>query len=174
MQIHVAGSQTDTLRIVRYEELADVPCSITRPLVVLGDRWTFLLVKQAFAGTTRYEDFLDALGIPRGRLADRLDRLVAEGILRREPYKAANSRTRDAYRLTDKGMALYPVLLALRDWGDRFMAPDGPPVHYRHRDCGGEAHVRLECDTCRKELTARDVAPEPGPGMTAAAQTLSP
>lgn len=159
---------------VRYEDLADVPCSITRPLVVLGDRWTFLLVKQAFAGTTRYEDFLESLGIPRGRLADRLDRLVAEGILRREPYKAANSRTRDAYRLTEKGIALYPVLMALRAWGDAFMAPDGPPVHYRHRDCGGEAHVRLECDSCGAELTARDVTPTPGPGMTVAAQLPSP
>ncbi|WP_243841380.1 helix-turn-helix domain-containing protein [Mycobacterium sp. DL592] len=174
MQKVDAESQTDTLTVVRYEELADVACSITRPLVVLGDRWTFLLVKQAFAGTTRYEDFLESLGIPRGRLADRLDRLVDEGILRREPYKAANSRTRDAYRLTDKGLALYPVLMALRDWGDTYMAPDGPPVHYRHRGCGGEAHIRLECDTCHEELTARDVAPEAGPGMTALAQTSSP
>ena len=151
---------------MRYDDLADVPCSITRPLVVLGERWTFLLVKQAFAGTSRFEDFLTALGIPRGRLADRLDRLVAEGILRREPYQAANSRTHDAYRLTEKGLALYPVLLALRDWGDRYMAPDGPPMYYRHRgDCGGEAHVHLQCDACNQELSARDVTPEPGPGM---------
>lgn len=153
---------------MRYEDLAGVPCSITRPLVVLGDRWTFLVVKQAFAGTTRFEDFLTTLGIPRGRLADRLDRLVAEEILRREPYRDGNSRTHGAYRLTEKGLALYPVLLALRDWGDRYMAPDGPPVYYRHRDCGGEAHVHLSCDTCDQELTARDVIPEAGPGLTAA------
>ena len=152
---------------MRYEDLADVPCSITRPLVILGERWTFLVVKQAFAGTSRFEDFLTTLGIPRGRLADRIDRLVAEGILRREPYREGNSRTHDAYRLTDKGMALYPVLLALRDWGDEYMAPDGPPVHYRHRDCGGEARVHLSCGTCDQELTARDVTPEAGPGMTA-------
>lgn len=154
---------------MRYEDLADMPCSITRPLVVLGDRWTFLLVKQAFAGTTRFEDFLTTLGIPRGRLADRLDRLVAEEILRREPYREGNSRTHAAYRLTDKGLALYPVLLALRDWGDRYMAPDGPPVYYRHRDCGGEAHVRLSCDRCDAALTAHDVIPEAGPGLASAA-----
>jgi hypothetical protein len=60
-----------------------------------------------------------------------------------------------------------PVLLALRDWGDQYMAPDGPPVHYRHRNCGGEAHAHLSCDTCHQELTARDVTPEAGPGMKA-------
>ena len=89
----------------------------------------------------------------------------------REPYKSDNGRTHDAYRLSEKGMALYPVLLALRDWGDRFMAPDGPPVYYRHRDCGGEAHVHLECDTCHRELTASDVTPEAGPGMLTAQVT---
>jgi DNA-binding HxlR family transcriptional regulator len=156
---------------VRYEDLADVPCSITRPLVIFGERWTFLLVKQAFAGTSRFEDFLTTLGIPRGRLADRLDRLVAEDILRREPYKEGNARSHDAYRLTDKGLALYPVLLALRDWGDQYMAPDGPPVLYRHRECGGEAHVHLSCDKCDDELTARDITPEAGPGMVAATST---
>ncbi|MBI5103823.1 MAG: helix-turn-helix transcriptional regulator [Solirubrobacterales bacterium] len=147
---------------MRYEELIAQPCSITRPLTVLGDRWTFLVVKQAFAGVRRFDDLQASLGISRSRLADRLDRLVEHGILRREPYK--DTRTRMEYRLTDKGLDLYPVLLAIRDWGDRHMAPDGPPVHYRHRDCGGEAHVHLACDRCGDELTARDVAPAPGPG----------
>jgi hypothetical protein len=69
------------------------------------------------------------------------------------------------YRLTQKGLDLYPVLLAIRDWGDHYMAPEGPPVQYRHRDCGGEAHTHLTCDRCGSELTARDVEPELGPGM---------
>jgi DNA-binding HxlR family transcriptional regulator len=148
---------------MRHEDLADYPCSIIRPLTVFGDRWTFVIVKTAFAGTRRFEDFRAALGISRGRLADRLDRLVEEGILRREPYKAG--RTRYEYRLTEKGLALYPVLIALRDWGDTYMAPDGPPVLYRHAGCGGEAHASVNCDRCGSELSARDVAPEPGPGM---------
>lgn len=156
---------------MRYQDLADCPCSITRPLTVLGDRWTFLLVKQAFAGTRRFEDFHAVLGISRGRLADRLDRLVSEGILRREPYK--DGRTRHQYRLTEKGHALYPVLLALRDWGDRYMAPAGPPVHYRHDGCRGEAHVHITCDHCDQELTARDVLPEPGPGLKPAAAQMA-
>jgi DNA-binding HxlR family transcriptional regulator len=147
-----------------------LPCSITRPLVVLGDRWTFLLVKQAFAGTRRFEDFRAGLGIARSRLADRLDRLVSEGVLSREPYKSDAGRGREEYRLTTKGLALYPVLIALRDWGDTYMADDGPPAYYRHRDCGGDAHVHLVCDECRDEVTAQDVAAEPGPGMTATAR----
>ena len=147
---------------MRYEELIDQPCSITRPLTVLGDRWTFLVVKQAFAGVRRFEDFLASLGVSRSRLTDRLDRLVEHGVLERVPYR--NGRTRHEYRLTQKGRDLYPVLLAMREGGDRYMAPDGPPVHYRHTDCGGEARVHLACNRCGAELDARDVTPEPGPG----------
>ena len=121
---------------MRFEDLADQPCSITRPLTVFGDRWTFVIVKQAFAGVRRFEDFQASLGISRGRLSDRLDRLVEHDILRREPYR--NGRTRHEYRLTQKGLDLYPVLIAIRDWGDAYMAPDGPPVNYRHTTCGGE------------------------------------
>ena len=151
---------------MRFEDLADQPCSITRPLTVFGDRWTFVIVKQAFAGVRRFEDFQASLGISRGRLADRLDRLVEHEILRREPYR--NGRTRNEYRLTQKGLDLYPVLIAIRDWGDAYMAPDGPPVNYRHTTCGGNAHAHIECDKCGERLTARDVTPEAGPGALAA------
>ena len=147
---------------MRYEELSEIPCSIVRPLTLLGDRWTLVLLRQCFAGVRRFEDFQSTLGISRSRLADRLERLVEHGILRREPYK--EGRTRFEYRLTEKGHELYPVLMALRAWGDRYMAEDGPPVAYRHRDCGGEAAIRLECDACGESLTARDVEPAPGPG----------
>lgn len=150
---------------MRHEELIDYPCSIIRPLSILGDRWTFILLKQAFAGSRRFEEFLAAIGISRGRLTDRLTRLVDEGILSKEPYKNTNGRTHHEYRLTQKGHDLYPVLLALRDWGDQYLAPEGPPVHYRHRNCGGEAHAHLTCDICGHELSARDIQPEFGPGM---------
>lgn len=152
------------MRNVRYEELADFPCSITRPLVVLGDRWTLLVLKTAFNGVRRFNAFQATLGIPRGRLQDRLDRLVEHEILVKR--KTADG-TYEEYRLTQKGHDLYPILIAFRDWGDRYMAPDGPPVHFTHRDCGGEAHVTLACDECGELLTARDIAPVPGPGMTA-------
>lgn len=152
---------------MRYEELAEEPCSITRPLVVLGDRWTLVILKYAFSGIRRFNAFQSALGISRGRLQDRLDRLVEHGILVKQ--KAAVG-AHEEYRLTQKGHDIYPILMAIRDWGDTYMAPDGPPARYTHRDrdCTGEAHVRLECDECGTELTARDVTPEPGPGLKGA------
>lgn len=147
---------------MRFEDLADTPCSITRPLVIFGDRWTLLVLKFSFAGVRRFNEFQSALGISRSRLQDRLDRLVSHDILVK--HKPANSAYEE-YRLTEKGHAVYPILMAIKDWGDAYMAPDGPPVHYRHRDCAGEAHANLECDSCGTELTARDIAPTPGPGM---------
>lgn len=147
---------------MRHADNIDVSCSISRPLAVLGDRWTLLVVKQAFGGVARFEDFHTSLGISRSRLAERLERLVQQDVLERVPYR--DVRTRMEYRLTDKGRALYPVIIALRDWGDAYMAPDGVPVHYRHAGCSGEAHAAVICDGCGEQLTARDVAPEAGPG----------
>lgn len=149
---------------MRYDELADYPCSITRPLVVLGDRWTLLVLKFAFAGVRRFSHFEGALGISKSRLQDRLDRLVSNEILIKRP---AETGAHEEYRLTEKGHELYPILMAIKDWGDRYMAPDGPPVHYQHHACGGEAHVTLACDRCMTELTARQVDPQPGPGSRA-------
>ncbi|MEV2224716.1 helix-turn-helix domain-containing protein [Nocardia vinacea] len=148
---------------MRYEELADEPCSITRPLVILGDRWTLVILKYSFAGVRRFNAFQSALGISRSRLQDRLDRLIEHGILVKQ--KAAVG-AHEEYRLTPKGHDIYPILMAIRDWGDTYMAPEGPPVHYRHLDCTGEGHIKLECDSCGTELTARDISAEPGPGLT--------
>ena len=103
---------------MRAAQLAEENCSIARPASLLGDRWTLVILRQAFSGIKRYEDFQTSLGISRSLLSDRLGKLVDAGILRREPYKDA-IRTRERYRLTDKGLDLYPVLMALREWGDR-------------------------------------------------------
>lgn len=151
---------------MRFDDLAEYPCSITRPLTVLGDRWTLLIVKQAFAGVRRFEDFHVSLGISRSRLTDRLDRLIEHDVLYREPYRDGG-RTRYEYRLTAKGHDLYPILIALRDWGDTYMAPDGAPVKYTHKGCTGEVRAHLTCDVCGEAATARDVVPEPGPGAIA-------
>lgn len=160
---------------MRYEQLADLPCSITRPLVVLGDRWTMLILKEAFAGVRRFNAFQANLGISRSRLQDRLGRLIDHEILVRREVTGAEHLE---YRLTRKGHALFPILMAIRDWGDAYMAPDGPPVHYRHRECGGEARVTLACDCCGEGMTAHDVLPVAGAGsgtrsgaITAAAGT---
>ncbi|BAX92008.1 winged helix-turn-helix transcriptional regulator [Mycobacterium shigaense] len=151
---------------MRHDDLHLEPCSILRPLGLLGDRWTMVVLRQAFAGVRRFEDFHSVLGLSRAVLAERLARLVDAGIFERRAYRDAR-RTRHEYRLTDKGMDLYPVLMALRTWGDKYLAPDGPFAHYRHVECGGSAEIHLVCDRCGDELTARDVQLEAGAGLRA-------
>jgi DNA-binding HxlR family transcriptional regulator len=156
---------------VRYDDLADTPCSITRPLVVFGDRWTLLVLKASFTGVRRFNAFQTEIGISRSRLQDRLTRLVEHGILAK---RQAADGDHTEYRLTRKGHDIYPILMAIRDWGDTYMAPDGPPVLYRHRNCTGEGHVALTCDSCGTGLAPHDIVPEPGSGLSAAGTTLSP
>ncbi|WNG89716.1 helix-turn-helix domain-containing protein [Mycobacterium sp. ITM-2016-00317] len=151
---------------MRHDDLAAEPCSILRPLALLGDRWTLVVLRQSFAGVRRFEDFQAGLGLSRAVLAERLQRLVDAGVLQRHAYRD-DRRTRQEYRLTDKGRDLYPVLMALRAWGDKYLAPDGPFVEYRHRGCGGHTHTRLLCDTCGDEITAAEVEVGPGPGLAA-------
>jgi DNA-binding HxlR family transcriptional regulator len=153
---------------MRAAELAEQNCSIARPAALLGDRWTLVILRQAFNGTKRFEDFQGELGISRSLLSERLGRLVEAGVLRREPYKD-EVRTRDRYRLTEMGLDLYPVLMALREWGDRYMAEDGAPLEVRHRGCGGEPTLELRCSACGEEVGARDTEARPGPGVKAAA-----
>jgi DNA-binding HxlR family transcriptional regulator len=141
-------------------------CSIARSLEVLGERWTLLVLREAFRRVRRFEDFQRNLGIARNVLTDRLTRLVDEGILSREPYQ--NRPVRFEYRMTDKGRALWPVMMTLMQWGDRYYGGDaGPPVIVRHRDCGGELTTHLTCAKCGVELGPRDVVGEPGPGAQA-------
>jgi DNA-binding HxlR family transcriptional regulator len=152
---------------MRAAELAEERCSIARPAALLGDRWTLVILRQAFSGIKRFEDFQTTLGVSRSLLSERLNTLVDAGILRREPYKDA-IRTRDRYRLTEKGLDLYPVLMALREWGDRYMAEEGPPLKVRHRGCGGEPTIELRCDRCGEDVDARHAEPVAGPGLRAA------
>jgi DNA-binding HxlR family transcriptional regulator len=140
---------------MRAAEIAEQRCSIARPAALLGDRWTLVILRQAFNGIKRFEDFQETLGISRSLLSERLNRLVEAGILRREPYKDS-VRTRERYRLTEMGLDLYPVLMALRQWGDRYLADDFPPADIRHRDCGGEPTLELRCSKCGEQVGARD------------------
>ncbi len=150
---------------MRFEDLAEAPCSISRSLAVLGERWTLAVVKQAFAGTRRFEDFLAALGISRALLSNRLERLVEAGVLRKAAYES--NRTRYEYRLSEQGLALYPVLQALRAWGDAYLAPQGPPILYTHASCGGSVDVHLTCADCGAPIEAHDVDVAAGPGVRA-------
>ena len=150
---------------MQFADLADEPCSISRSVAVLGERWTLVILKQAFSGTRRFDDFITALGISRSRLSSRLTDLVEHGLLERVEY--FDNRTRFEYRLTERAHDLYPVLMALKDWGDAHLADElGPPWEYRHRGCGGDTHVRLQCDRCGEDVTSRDVEIAAGPGLT--------
>jgi DNA-binding HxlR family transcriptional regulator len=130
-------------------------CSIAGTLEVIGERWTLLIVRDAFLGTRRFDDFQRNLGIARNVLQTRLERLVEEGVLERRQYQERPQRWE--YRLTDKGIDLWPVLVALMSWGDRHVYPDGPPVVIEHRGCGGAVDDRRICTKCGALLEARDV-----------------
>ena len=140
-------------------------CSVARTLAVVGEKWTLLVLREAFYGIRRFADFQANLGVARNLLATRLSTLVDHGILRREAYQEPGSRPRQEYRLTDKGRDLFPALVALLQWGDTYLAdPAGPAVVIQHRDCKQPVHVVLECTSGHRPLTAGDTHPIPGPG----------
>ena len=121
---------------MRRTRFADWDCSVARATDILGDWWTPLVVRSALLGVRRFDDFVEMLGIPRNVLTERLSRLVDEGILRKVAYQEAPVRYE--YRLTEKGLGLYPVIVTLLEWGNEFFEwPDGePPVHLVDRDTG--------------------------------------
>src|SRR5438105_12736149 len=138
-------------------------CSVARALEVVGERWTLLIVRDAFhGGVRRFEDFQRRLGLARNVLTDRLQRLCALGVFERVRYQERPER--HEYRLTDMGRDLWPVIIALRAWGDRHMAPAGPPVRLEHRGCGGRVEQQVVCADCGEPLRARDSEILPGPG----------
>ena len=140
-------------------------CSIGAAVGIIGERQTFLVLREAFNGVRRFDDMQRRTGIPRQVLSSRLARLVGEGLLRKVPYQEAGQRSRDEYRLTGKGLDLYPVLVALMEWGDRpALGPDGPQVMLRHRDCGEPVRLQLSCRAGHTLESAREVTPVPGPG----------
>jgi DNA-binding HxlR family transcriptional regulator len=139
-------------------------CTIGRALDILGEKWTFVVLREVFLGVRRFDDLRVRTNIPRQVLTNRLARLVKHGLLRRAPYQEPGERIREEYRLTQAGLDLYPVLVALRDWGDRYLAdPGGSPVLTTHRDCGELVEVQLRC-TAGHVVTPREVVPRPGPG----------
>lgn len=140
-------------------------CTVGRAMQILGERSTFLVVREVFNGVRRFEDMRVRTAIPRQVLTNRLGVLVDEGILRRQPYQVPGERARHEYRLTQKGLDLYPVLVSIAEWGNRYLAdPEGPPVAFEHRDCGAEVHVTLVCDEGHLIDEPRAVRTRPGPG----------
>lgn len=140
-------------------------CTVGRAMAVLGERWTVLVIREVFNGVRRFDDMRERTAIPRQVLTDRLRTLVEEGVLAKVPYQVPGQRPRHEYRLTAKGLDLYPVLVAIADWGNRYLAdPEGPPVQFVHRDCGGEVHQRFRCTEGHEFDAVRDVLTHPGPG----------
>lgn len=131
-------------------------CSVARALEVIGERWTILIVRDAFLGVRRFDDFQRGLGIARNVLNTRLQRLVDAGILERRRYQERPAR--HEYRLTEMGRDLWPSVLALMQWGDRWLAgADGAPMAVAHRDCGGAVTDRRVCAACGADVGVRDV-----------------
>src|SRR5229473_3621083 len=110
-------------------------CTIGAALAIVGEKWTFLVLREAFNGVRRFDQMQRRTRAPRQILSERLGRLVAEGLLRKVPYQEAGQRARHEYRLTDRGLDLFPLLVALLEWGNRYAASAaGPLVELSHRD----------------------------------------
>ena len=140
-------------------------CTIGRAMGVLGEKWTVVVLREVFNGVRRFDDMRVRTGIPRQVLTNRLAMLVDAGVLRRVPYREPGARERHEYRLTPKGFDLYPVLIAVAEWGNRYLAePEGSPLEFAHRDCDAPVHVELHCAAGHRVADHRDVLPRPGPG----------
>ncbi|WP_420309619.1 winged helix-turn-helix transcriptional regulator [Streptomyces sp. YS-B37] len=139
-------------------------CPVQSTLDLVGEKWTLLILRDAFIRVRRFDDFRRHIGLSDAVLADRLRKLVAAGILTTVPYQQAGSRTRHEYRLTGKGRDLWPVLMALRQWGETYAAdPEGPVLDVRHTECGAPVRVVVECDGPHGALKPTEVTAAPGP-----------
>jgi DNA-binding HxlR family transcriptional regulator len=148
---------------MRLTSLANWNCSIARSLDVVGEWWTLLILRDAFRGTRRFDDFHASLGLARSVLTARLQKLTDNGILERHAY--SQHPPRYEYHLTGKGQALFPVIVALLRWGDDWApAPDGPPVVLVHDSCGNVTQPMLTCPHCHGEVCAANTRSQPGPG----------
>ena len=157
---------------MRWDDIDKQVCSVARALSVVGERWTMLIMRDAFLGTRRFDQFQSNLGITRHRLSERLSKLVEHGVLVKVPYQ--DRPVRNEYRLTRKGLGLYPVLMSLARWGDDWMDKDqGAPLEYVHQTCGHKTHPVLACSECGEPLKPEAVTPQLGPALLGLAEQLA-
>jgi len=154
--------QPSILGIVERKSFAGMNCSVAQCLEVIGEWWSMLIIRDTFLGITRFDQFQARLGISRNILNQRLGRLVDVGILDKVAY--SEHPPRFDYRLTSKGRDLWPVLTAMRQWGDKHAAPGGPPLQVVHKTCGKVSRAILVCSACGERVGPRDVRAVPGPG----------
>jgi DNA-binding HxlR family transcriptional regulator len=149
---------------VKRTSLETYPCSIARALDVFGEWWAPLILRDVAYGLRRFGEIQEDLGISANVLSDRLDALVAAGVLERSVYQQRPER--HEYRLTEKGADAIPALLALMQWGDRWTWPDGRgPVRVVHQDCGHEVRVQVSCEHCRRDVELDELRAKPRRGV---------
>lgn len=142
---------------MKWNEVSSEQCSVARVSAVLGDRWTLVILSECFLGVRRFESFKERLGIPRTTLSTRLQRLEDHGVLERCLYQEGPDR--HEYRLTSKGVALYPVLSTIVTWGDTYYSDGaGPPILRKHVECGHDIQPVLACPDCREEIDPRGMS----------------
>lgn len=144
-------------------------CSAARALELVGERWSLLIVRDAlFRGTTRFSEFQRNLGLARNILADRLEGFVEAGLMER--HQPEDSPYHE-YQLTEKGEDLKPVVIALTHWGDRWEAPNGPPILFKHAGCDAPIEQELVCGDCGEVVSHQQVGAHHGPGLIVAARS---
>jgi len=138
-------------------------CSAARTLEIVGERWSLLIIRDAlFRGFSRYSEFERSLGIAPNMLASRLAWFVETGLMKTSPVSEGSGVSE--YLLTEMGKDLGGVVVALTAWGDRWAAPEGPPIIYEHQDCGGTVSPVIKCQSCSGELKPEGLFVRPGPG----------
>jgi DNA-binding HxlR family transcriptional regulator len=150
---------------VKHADLLDENCAVARSAAIVGERWVRVILRQAFNGARRFEDFQRGIGLARNVLTDRLNWLVEHGVLQRQHYAAHTARDLYEYRLTAKGRALFPVYVALMNWGNQWTGLPAPPVDLLHKPCGHRVGVRVVCSQCGQDIDARDTEPVVGRGL---------
>jgi DNA-binding HxlR family transcriptional regulator len=150
---------------MRWLDYDSSACSVQRTLGIIGEKWTMLLIRDAANGVHRFDDFRRHVGLSEAVLADRLRTLVRAGLFETRVYQDEGQRRRREYRLTGKGWDLFPVLVALMQWGDKHLSDGvGEPLHVVHKDCGHEVEAVVRCTHDHEVLSQYDTRIEPGPG----------
>ena len=135
-------------------DLASQTCTIARAVAQVGDEWTLVIVREMFLGTRRFDDFLRLSGMSSHLLSQRLKKLEAQGVIRRAPY--SQHPPRHEYRLTGKGRDLWTVIIALKQWGDRWLSAEDTPVEIVHKTCGHVTTPQITCPECGEPIDAHD------------------
>ena len=148
---------------MKHDELFEENCAIARTSAVVGERWVWMILRQAFNGARRFEEFQRGIGLARNILVDKMTKLIEQGILERRPVPEAEGRSE--YRLTAKGRALFPVYIALMQWGNEWTGLPAPPVELLHKPCGQRTTPHVVCSQCGERIVARDTEPVVGKGL---------